>query len=176
MEENNQNVKTENTESKQTAKEKPKTKTQILTAENETLKKQVEEFKDKWMRCVAEFDNYKKRNAKIYTDAFNDGRVEVLLKILPIGDTLDWALKMELDEKTMDGLKAIKKKFNETLESFGVEEIDPTGKPFDPNIAEAVMQAEKGEGEESDICKQVFQKGYKLNSKIIRYASVSVTK
>ena len=175
MEENNVNNSAENTETKQT-KEKPKSKTQILTAENQTLKAQVEEYKDKWMRCVAEFDNYKKRNAKIYTDAFNEGRVEVLLKILPIGDTLDWALKMELDEKTMEGLKAIKKKFMDTLESFGVEEIDPTGKPFDPNIAEAVMQAEKGEGEESDICKQVFQKGYKLNSKIIRYASVSVTK
>lgn len=171
-----ENKKVENTQTKETPKEKPKTKTQQLTIENEALKKQVEEFKDKWMRCVAEFDNYKKRNAKIYTDAFNEGRVEVLLKILPIGDTLDWALKMELDEKTMDGLKAIKKKFVETLEAFGVEEIDPTGEPFDPNIAEAVMQAEREEGEESDIVKQVFQKGYKLNSKIIRYASVSVTK
>ena len=176
MEENTKNVNNENTETTQPIKEKPKSKSQQLVLENESLKKQVEEFKDKWMRCVAEFDNYKKRNAKIYTDAFNEGRVEVLLKILPIGDTLDWALKMELDQKTMDGLKAIKKKFTETLEAFGVEEIDPTGKPFDPNIAEAVMQAEKCEGEESDIVKQVFQKGYKLNSKIIRYATVSVTK
>ena len=169
-------TKTETTETvkpEQTSKPKKESK---KDQELNALKIQLEEFKDKWMRSVAEFDNYKKRNAHVYQDAFNDGRIDVLLKILPIGDTLDWALKMELDEKTMDGLKAIKKKFEETLKSFGVEEIDPTGKPFDPNVAEAVMQAEKEEGEESDVVKQVFQKGYKLNSKIIRYATVSVTK
>ena len=157
-------------------KSSAKQEVEQLKAENQKQQALLEEYKDKWMRSVAEFDNYKKRNAHVYQDAFNDGRIDVLLKILPIGDTLDWALKMELDEKTMDGLKAIKKKFEETLKSFGVEDIDPTGKPFDPNVAEAVMQAEKEEGEESDVVKQVFQKGYKLNSKIIRYATVSVTK
>ena len=173
MEENA--TKTETTETVKPETSKPK-KESKKDQEINALKLELETYKDKWVRSVAEFDNYKKRNAHVYQDGFNDGRVEVILKILPIGDTLDWALKMELDEKTMDGLRAIKKKFEETLKGFGVEEIDPTGQPFDPNIAEAVMQAEKGENEESDIVKQVFQKGYKLNSKIIRYATVSVTK
>ena len=147
-----------------------------LIKEIESLKSQVDEYKDKWLRNVAEFDNYKKRNAKIWQDAFNEGVSDVIVKILPIGDNLDWALTMGLDEKTAEGLKNVKRKFNETLQGIGVEEINPEGQPFDPNIAEAVMQVEGQEGEQSDYVKQVFQKGYKNKEKIIRYAKVSVIK
>lgn len=154
----------------------PKEPVNPLVIENEELKKQVEEFKDKWVRNVAEFDNYKKRNAKIWQDAFIDGANSVILKILPVGDNLEYAMSMDLDAKTMEGIKGIKKKFDETLASLGVEEINPIGDPFDPNLAEAVMQAEKEEGEQSDTVKMVLQKGYKIKDKIIRYAKVSVTK
>ena len=147
-----------------------------LIKEVETLKAQAEEFKDKWMRNVAEFDNYKKRNAKLWQDAFNEGIASVIVKILPVGDNLDWALSLGLDEKTAEGIKNVKRKFNETLESLEIEEIDPVGQPFDPNVAEAVMQVDGEEGEQSDTVKQVFQKGYRKKEKIIRYAKVSVTK
>ena len=136
----------------------------------------TEDDKDKWMRNVAEFDNYKKRNAKVWQEAFNEGATSVILKILSVGDNLDFALNMELDEKTMEGIKNIKKKFDETLKSLDCEEINPVGQVFDPNIAEAVMQTEKQDGEESDTVKQVLLKGYKLKDKIIRYAKVSVIK
>ncbi len=145
-------------------------------SELETLKKQVEEFKDKWMRNVAEFDNYKKRNAKMWQEAFNEGVASVIVKILPVGDNLDWALTLGLDEKTEEGIKGIRRKFDETLKSLEIEEINPVGKPFDPNEAEAVMQVPAEDGEESDMVKQVFQKGYRKKDKIIRYATVSVTK
>ncbi len=161
----------------------PTQKTKEIIAENEKLKEenkvlneQMSDFKDKWMRNVAEFDNYKKRNARIWQDAFNEGASSVILKILTVGDTLDYALSMNLDEKTLEGLKNIKKRFDDTLKSLEVEEINPVGEPFDPNVAEAVMQAEKEEGEESDTIKFVLQKGYKLKDKIIRYAKVSVIK
>ena len=161
----------------------PTQKTKEIIAENEKLKEenkvlneQMSDFKDKWMRNVAEFDNYKKRNARIWQDAFNEGASSVILKILTVGDTLDYALSMNLDEKTLEGLKNIKKRFDDTLKSLEVEEINPVGEPFDPNVAEAVMQAEKEEGEESDTVKFVLQKGYKLKDKIIRYAKVSVIK
>lgn len=154
-----------------------------LKAECEKLKKSKEsaealadEYKDKWMRNVAEFDNYKKRNAKLWQDAYAEGTADVILKILPVGDNLDFALNMELDEKTLEGLKNIKKQFTETLKTLNVEEIDPTGEAFDPNVAEAVMQVAKEDGEESDTVKQVFLKGYRLNEKVIRYAKVSVIK
>ena len=142
----------------------------------EVLKAQADDYKDKWMRNVAEFDNYKKRNAKVWSDAFNEGVSSVILKILPVGDNLDWALTLDLDEKTKEGLKGIRKKFDETLVGLGIEEINPVGQPFDPNFAEAVMQVEGSDGEQSDTVKQVFQKGYKMKEKIIRYATVSVVK
>ena len=83
---------------------------------------------------------------------------------------------LRLDEKTTEGLINLRKKFEETLSSLEITPIDPTGQAFDPLIAEAVMQVEKADGEESDVVKQVFQKGYKFKEKIIRYAKVSVTK
>ena len=128
------------------------------------------------MRNVAEFDNYKKRNAKLWADAFNEGVASVIVKILPVGDNLDWALTLGLDQKTEDGIRGIQRKFKETLESMEIEEINPVGKPFDPNEAEAVMQVEGADGVESDTVKQVFQKGYRKKEKIIRYAKVSVVK
>ena len=147
-----------------------------LKAELSEAQKQADEYKDKWIRNVAEFDNYKKRNAKLWQDAFNEGIASVVLKILVIGDTLDRALTLGLDEKTQAGIEAIKRKFDETLKSLDIEEINPVGEKFDPNIAEAVMQVEKGDGDESETVKQVFEKGYKLKDKIIRYAKVSVVK
>ena len=159
-----------------TVKEKVSAKEKALLKENEELKAQVEEYKDKWMRNVAEFDNYKKRNAKLWQDAFNEGVANVVVKILPVGDNLDWALTLGLDEKTAEGIKNVKRKYLETLESLEIEEIDPTGQPFDPNIAEAVMQVDGADGDKSDTVKQVFQKGFKKGDKIIRYAKVSVVK
>lgn len=147
-----------------------------LLKEIETLKAQVEEYKDKWMRNVAEFDNYKKRTAKNWQEAFNEGIASVIVKILPVGDNLDWALTLGLDEKTEEGIRGIKRKYDETLSSIEVEEINPIGQPFDPNVAEAVMQVEGEDGEQSDTVKQVFQKGYRKKDKIIRYAKVSVIK
>lgn len=170
-------------EKKTTETTAKKSKTAETKAEKEQLNKKLQEvqaladdYKDKWMRNVAEFDNYKKRNAKIWTDAFNEGVSSVILKILPVGDNLDWALTIGLDEKTQEGLRGIRKKFDETLQGIGVEEINPVGQPFDPNFAEAVMQVEGAEGEQSDTVKQVFQKGYRKKDKIIRYATVSVIK
>ena len=163
-------------QNKETAKKSTKKEVENLKDLLAKAEETANDYKDKWMRNVAEFDNYKKRNAKIWQDAFNEGVVNTINKILPIGDNLDWAINMPLDEKTKEGLINLRRKFLETLLDMGIEEIDPTGKPFDPNIAEAVMQVEGAEGEEPDTVKQVFQKGYKIKEKIIRYAKVSVIK
>ena len=149
---------------------------QNLIAENEQLQKQVEEYKDKWIRNVAEFDNYKKRNANQWAEAYNEGIASVIKKILPVGDNLDWALTLGLDEKTAEGIKNIRRKFDDTLQSMEIEEINPIGQVFDPQIAEAVMQVPAEDGEQPDTVKQVFQKGYRKKDKIIRYATVSVVK
>ena len=149
---------------------------ELLKAELESAKKQAEEYKDKWMRNVAEFDNYKKRNANQWAEAYNEGIASVIKKILPVGDNLDWALTLGLDEKTAEGIKNIRRKFDDTLQSMEIEEINPVGQVFDPQIAEAVMQVPAEDGEQPDTVKQVFQKGYRKKDKIIRYATVSVVK
>jgi molecular chaperone GrpE len=164
-------------------KQTKKTKAEQFNEEREALQKEIEnlktladDYKDKWMRNVAEFDNYKKRNAKIWTDAFNEGASSVILKILPVGDNLDWALTLDLDQNTKEGLKGIRKKFDDTLKGMGIVEINPVGEPFDPNVAEAVMQVEPEDGDVSGTVKTTFRKGYKSDNKIIRYAQVSVVR
>ncbi len=147
-----------------------------LVKELEAAKKLADEYKDKWMRNVAEFDNYKKRNAKLWQDAYSEGISSVILKVLPVGDNLERALSLGLDEKTEEGVRGILRKYEDTLKGIGIEEINPAGKKFDPNVAEAVMQVEPQEGDESENVKQVFEKGYKFKDKIIRYAKVSVIK
>ena len=99
-----------------------------------------------------------------------------MLQVLAVGDNLDRALSFELDEKTKEGVKNIKRQFDDVLKSLEVEEINPVGEPFDVNVAEAVMQVEGADGEKSDTVKQVFLKGYKIKDKVIRYAKVSVIK
>lgn len=149
---------------------------ETLIKENEELKKKADEFKDKWVRNVAEFDNYKKRTAKDWQNAFFEGSSSVLLKILPIGDNLDIAISMCNDEKTKEGLILLRRKFDDILKNMEVVEINPVGETFDPNVAEAVMQVPKADGETEDTIKQVFEKGYKIKDRIIRYAKVSVIK
>ncbi len=154
-------------------------KEEELVSENQPLiemEKKANDYKDKWMRSVAEFDNYKKRNANLWKDAYSEGMSDVILQILPVGDNLDMALSLGLDEKTTEGVKLIRKRFDDILKGIGVVEINPVGEKFDPMIAEAIMQVEGEEGETSENVKQVFQKGYKLKDKIIRYAKVSVIK
>lgn len=170
--EKKENVNTNETELEKALKEE----NESLIKELEEEKKKSDDFKDKWMRNVAEFDNYKKRNARLWQDAFDEGKKDVIVKLLPIGDHLDAALNMGLDEKTAEGIKLLVKKYKDILAGLEIEEIDPVGQKFDPNFAEAIMQAEKEEGEESDTVKTVFQKGYKCKDKIIRYAKVSVIK
>ncbi len=157
-------------------KKKTTVKKEELLLEIERLTAEANDYKEKWMRSVAEFDNYKKRNAKLWQSAYMDGFSDVILKILPVGDSLEWALTLGLDEKTAEGIKKVIDKYTDILKGMEIEEINPVGEIFDPNIAEAVMQAPKGEGEAEDIVKQVFQKGYKYKDKIIRYAKVCVLK
>ena len=148
----------------------------VELSETDKLKAEVADYKDKWMRNVAEFDNYKKRNATIWKDAFVEGKKDTILKILPLGDNLETAINMITDEKSREGVVLLLKQFNDVLKNLGVEVIDPTGEQFNPDVAEAVMQVDGNEGEESGMVKTTFRKGYKADNKIIRYAQVSVVR
>ncbi|MBQ7643312.1 MAG: nucleotide exchange factor GrpE, partial [Clostridia bacterium] len=148
-----------------------------LKKQNEELSKKVEETNNDYLRARADCENVRKHTAEAVKNAYDDGKLEAAGKILSIGDSLDWALKMPLDDKTREGIEKLVKKYHEALESLGVKEFSPeAGSVFDPNTAAAVMQADGEEGEESGTIKQVFGRGYKLGDKVIRYAQVSVVR
>ena len=138
---------------------------------------QAEESHNDYLRARADCENVRKRKSEEVRAAYDDGKTEAVAKVLAIGDSLDWALKMELDDKTREGIEKLVKKFNETLESLGVKEFSPeAGSLFDPNTSAAVMQVDGEEGEESGSIKQIFGRGYKLGDKVLRYAQVTVVK
>lgn len=148
-----------------------------LEAANEKLRKDLEETKNDYLRARADCENVRKRSAADVRNAYADGKLEAVTKVLAIGDSLDWALKMPLDEKTKEGIEKLVKKYNENLVALGVKEFSPeVGSAFDPNSAEAVMQVDGEDGDEPNSVKQVFDRGYKLGEKVIRYAQVSVVR
>ena len=157
--------------------------TSELKKENEDLKKKIEEltkqsddYKDKWYRTAAEFENFKKRNNETRKNAYEEGKADTIKKILFVGDTVERALSYGLDEKTEEGIKLILRQYGEVLTNLGLEEINPIGEKFDPAVSEAIFTKDAEEGQESGTVEQVFLKGYKLGGKIIRYAQVVVIK
>lgn len=135
------------------------------------LEKQLAEQNDKYLRIVAEYDNFRKRSAKekegIYADAYSD----VIVAILPVIDNLERAVSFSDGGQTAEGVKMTLAQFSQTLEKLGVEVI-PTEK-FDPNLHNAVMHIEDDSYGEGEIV-EIFQKGYRKGDKIIRYAMVKV--
>ena len=164
----------EQAEAEQTEREKPHGKHEKLKEELERAQADAADFKDKWMRSAAEFDNFRKRNEQTRRNAYLDGKAEILLKILPVGDNLERALTM-CDEKTAKGIEMVLRSFRQVLEAEGIEAIDPVGEEFDPTYCEAIMSEPAQEGVEPGYVKEVFLKGYKRGDKVLRFAQVKVT-
>ena len=164
----------EQAEAEQAEREKPHGKHEKLKEELERAQADAADFKDKWMRSAAEFDNFRKRNEQTRRNAYLDGKAEILLKILPIGDNLERALTM-CDEKTAKGIEMVLRSFRQVLEAEGIEAIDPVGEEFDPTYCEAIMSEPAQEGVEPGYVKEVFLKGYKRGDKVLRFAQVKVT-
>ena len=136
----------------------------------------AEDYKRKWYSVSAEYDNYRKRTAAQASQAYADGKAEAILKLLPVADTFGYALDAAKDEATKAGIDKIIKNFNNILNSLGVEEVAiNVGDKFDEAVAEAVMNAPCGAGEEPNTVKLVLKKGYRQGGKVIRFAQVSVT-
>ena len=160
-------AKSEQAEAEQTEREKPHGKHEKLKEELARAQADAADFKDKWMRSAAEFDNFRR-------NAYLDGKAEILLKILPVGDNLERALTM-CDEKTAKGIEMVLRSFRQVLEAEGIEAIDPVGEEFDPTYCEAIMSEPAQEGVEPGYVKEVFLKGYKRGDKVLRFAQVKVT-
>lgn len=146
-----------------------KLKEELAKAQAETA-----DYKDKWMRSVAEFDNFRKRNEATRRNAYLDGKGDILLKIFPIGDNLERAL-LSCDEQTKKGIEMVLRSFKKLLEDEGIEEINPVDEEFDPTFCEAIMSEPAADGVEAGYVKEVFLKGYKRGDKVLRFAQVKVT-
>ena len=149
--------------------------------EEETSAQKLEEAKDRFLRKVAEFDNFKKRTAKEKTENFSLGICEAVEKLLPVLDNLDRAIAAaesnDDKEALLEGIKMVRKQFCEALSGIGVSEIEAVGKEFDPDKHNAVMM------EDSDLPSNTvieeFAKGYAYNRddnvKVIRHSMVKVS-
>jgi molecular chaperone GrpE len=153
-------------------------KKKLKRAEAEIAELQVKlaEENDKYLRLFAEYDNFRKRSAKekegIYTDAY----IDALTQILPILDNLDRAAQYgEADSESpmAKGLELTRKSFVDTLAKMGVEEIEALGKPFDPNLHNAVMHIDDETFGENEVV-EVFMKGYAKGDKVLRHSMVKV--
>lgn len=153
-------------------------KTTELTVEEqlEVAKKEVEQYKDKYLRAVAEFDNYRKRTLKEKAELLLNGSEKAVCAFLPILDDFERAIadKTEDVNAIKEGVQIIFNKFNKTLESLGVRKIETEGKDFDVDFHEAVaMVPGMGDDKKGKVIDCV-QTGYQLNDKVIRHAKVAV--
>lgn len=158
---------------KSDSKEKEKETDPLEKAQNE-----IAQLKDKYLRSVAEFDNYRKRTLKEKAELILNGSEKAIQAILPIIDDMERALanseKTDDIEVLKEGMKLIYQKTNKVMESLGVKKIDTTDADFDTNFHEAVaMVPGMGDDKKGKVLDCV-QTGYTLNDKVIRHAKVAV--
>jgi len=150
------------------------------TAEEEedagdALAAELAEQKEQYLRLFAEFDNFRKRTAKEKLETYGDATAKTVEQLLPVVDNFERAIDAPCtDAQYKEGMEMIFSQLKATLEKLGVTEIEALGAEFDPNIHQAIKQAEADEEfAENTVC-EVFQKGYKLKERLIRPAMVAV--
>jgi molecular chaperone GrpE len=144
------------------------------SAEAEVLRKELAAEHDRYLRILAEYDNFRKRSAKEREFVYMDVRCDTVEKFLPVFDNLERALaQATADESSRKGIEMIMAQFTDTLSQFGVKAIEAKGQKFDPERHNAVMHTEEpslGEG----VIVEEFQKGFAMGDKIIRVSMVKV--
>lgn len=129
---------------------------------------------DSYLRLAADYDNYRKRTAKEKEQSYSNGKADTILKLLPIYDNLERAMSQDTEDAAYK--KGVEMTMTELVKIFtglGVEIFGEAGEHFDPSLHNAVMHTEDDRVGESTIT-QVFQKGFKLGEKIVRFAMVQV--
>lgn len=161
---------TEEAEDKKKSKKKADAKAELLQ-EIEALKAEIKEKDDRHLRLAAEYDNFRRRSREEKEATYEVAMADTVSDILPIIDNLERAALYDDESKVKEGLVMIAKSVEATLSKLGIEEVGKVGDTFDPNLHNAVLHEENdalGEGEITDV----FQRGYRKGSKIIRFAMV----
>ena len=140
----------------------------------EALEKEQAVLNDRYLRLCAEYDNFRKRSQKEKDAIYADVRASTLTSFLPVYDNLVRALNQPTeDEAYKKGVEMIMTQFKTTMEKLGVTEMDCLGKKFDPAFHNAVMHVDDEEKGENEIV-EVFQQGFMLGDKVVRFAMVKV--
>ena len=169
---------TEETANTEAAVEETAPETFTVTKEQmekmEGLAKLVADVNDKYLRLAAEYDNYRKRTAKEKESIYGDAKADTIKPLLAVYDNLERGIA-QYDEADVhrQGLELILRQFSEVLTKLGVTEIEAKGQPFDPEKHNAVMHVEDEEAGENTVV-EVFQKGFMLGDKVLRFAMVKV--
>ena len=157
------------------SKEEAKQETQ--PAQDDQVKKLTEEnaqLKDQLLRKMAEFDNFRKRTAREKEELAAHVKAGCAEPIISLIDNFERALSCPCsDTEFYKGIQMLSTQFSDMLKNLGIEEIEALGKPFDPNLHNAVNQVQDDQYPENTVC-QVFQKGYKMGDKVVRHAMVVV--
>ena len=168
-----ENTATENTTEESTEKEQEEEK-DPLTVANE----QIDELKDKYLRTVAEFDNYRKRTLKEKAELILNGGEKTITAILPVLDDMERAIangeKTEDPQVLREGIQLIFAKFQKTLEGLGVSKIETAEADFNTDVHEAIARVPGMGDDKKGKVLDCVQTGYKLNDKVIRHAKVAV--
>ena len=141
----------------------------------------ADEHYERLLRSTADFENFKKRAAREKQEAIKFANESLLQKVIPVLDNFDMAQSAaqtaqgEAVQSLQTGVNMIHQQLKNVLTEFGLEEIDATGQPFDPNLHEAVSQQETDQYPEGQVVQQL-RKGYKLRERLLRPASVVVAK
>ena len=150
------------------------TVTKEQMAQMEGLAKLAAETNEKYLRLAAEYDNYRKRTTKEKETLYSDARIDTVKAFLSVYDNLERGVQQFTEgDPHRQGMEMILKQFVETLSKMGVTEIQAEGQPFDPDRHNAVMHTED-ETLGENVVTEVFQKGFMLGDKVLRFAMVKV--
>lgn len=141
---------------------------------NETVN-ETDEYKRLLQVVQADFDNYRKRSLTLMNEAKLDGQINVILRFLPALDSFKKAKEMIDDKNILKGIEMIENEIIDALKSFGVEKIDAMGQKFDTKYHNAIMVKSDNSLEDDVVC-DIYQDGYKLNDRVIRYSQVVINK
>lgn len=146
--------------------------------ELEALRSELSSLNDRHLRLAAEFDNFRKRNARERSELTSRSQAELVGSLLEVVDDLQRVTQQEGAAATVDsimeGIELVERKFLRALENAGLESMEPVGEPFDPNSMEALMTVPTDDPEEENRVADVFQKGYRFQDILIRPARVRV--
>ncbi len=167
-------AKAEAVEEQTEATQQPETAVESADEEDEA-KKKYDALNEKYMRTLAEYDNYRKRSIREKESIYPEAKAEAAACFLPVMDNLERALDIETEKNAFyEGVELVKKQLADVFAKLGIEEVEASeGTPFDPKVHNAVMHVEDDAYGESVIVEQL-QKGYRLGDRILRHSMVKV--